>query len=107
VSFEKWLRELVGDSATTSWEVNDCGEQTGDPGRDAGRDFPMCAEAQVSLAGQRELHISLAVGTFRTGVTGVPQFRTAYVKKAGGSLESMERLADVPSAIRIDLNVRR
>jgi hypothetical protein len=42
---EKWLREIVGHQARITWEVNDCGEQTGNPEDDKGRDFPMCIEA--------------------------------------------------------------
>jgi hypothetical protein len=31
VTFEAWLRDLVGDKPAITWEVNDCGEQTGSP----------------------------------------------------------------------------
>ena len=101
LSFEAWLRGVVRTEVTTKWEVNDCGEQTGDPKRDQGRDFPMCGEVQISLGGQRELHVSLAVGTFKKGVGGVPRFWAAYVSKAGGSPEWIKGLAAIPSAIRL------
>lgn len=101
VSFEAWLRGVVGTEATMKWEVNDCGEQTGGPKQDQGQDFPMCAEVQVGLEGQRELHVSLAVGSFKKGVGGVPQFWAAYVRKAGGSPGRIKSLAAIPSAIRI------
>jgi len=48
-AFEPWLRGVTGARTEVRWEVNDCGEQTGDPALDKGRDFPMCAEAQVAL----------------------------------------------------------
>jgi hypothetical protein len=99
VSFEEWLRGVLGREAATKWEVNDCGEQTGNPRLDQGRDFPMCAEVEVGLGNQRALHISLVVGTFKKGVGGVPSLRAAYVIRAGGSSESIKRLADIPSAI--------
>jgi hypothetical protein len=101
VSFDEWLRSIVGSDAPTKWEVNDCGEQAGDPTRDRGRDFPICAEVQVDLGGQRELHVSLSVGTNKTGVAGVPAFRSAYVRVATGPAEWIKGLAEIPSAIRI------
>ena len=100
VSFEAWLRGVVGTDATAKWEINDCGEQTGDPQQDLGRDFPMCAEVRVGLEGQRELHVSFMVGTFKKGVGGAPAFRDAYVRAAGGSHESIASLAAIPSVIR-------
>src|SRR5512143_2448191 len=36
------------DGRKIEWEVNDCGEQTGNPAVDRGRDFPLCVEARVS-----------------------------------------------------------
>jgi hypothetical protein len=47
-SFDTWLAFVTGRSAAeVGWEANDCGEQSGDPARDRGRDFPLCAEARV------------------------------------------------------------
>ena len=37
--FDVWLRKLAGRKAKITWEVNDCGEQTGTP-VDKGRGFP-------------------------------------------------------------------
>lgn len=96
VAFEEWLREVAGSSAPATWDVNDCGEQTGNPKQDQGRDFPMCVEAAVGLAGQRELHVSLVVGTFKKGVVGVPGFWLAWIRKPDGSVEWIKRLSEVP-----------
>ena len=100
ISFEEWLRGVVGTGASTKWEVNDCGEQSGD-GKQQGRDFPMCAEAQVDLGSQRTLHVSLGVGSVRQGVRGAPTFRMAYITTAGNSGDWIRSLAEIPSAIRI------
>jgi hypothetical protein len=54
----------------------------------------------VDLGSQRELHVSLAVGSFKKGVDGPPRYWSAYVMKAGGSPESIRSLAAIPSAIR-------
>ena len=92
-AFSVWLQGLVGAQADIRWEVNDCGEQTGNPLLDKGRDFPMCAEAQVALGGKRKLHIILSVGTFKTGVqTGPASFFYAVVVEPDGSMNWVNHL---------------
>lgn len=77
VTMDGWLRELAGPQAVVTWDVNDCGEQTGDPTADRGRDFPMCAEARVALSDKGTLSLSLAVGTQRRGLSGTVSFWSA------------------------------
>lgn len=80
---EAWLRGLLG-SAKTSWETNDCGEQTGNPQLDRGRDFPMCVDVAVTLDDRRVLHLLLAVGTLKTGAQRTPPtFFYGVVMEAG------------------------
>lgn len=98
--FSQWLRDVVGPDAATKWEVNDCGEQTGNPALDKGRDFPMCAEAVVTLPGQRVLLVSLVVGTFKKGVGGAPAFRAAYLRTSTGTFEPIKTLLEIPAVIR-------
>lgn len=100
LSFEEWLWRVVGKEATIKWEVNDCGEQSGDPNQDRIRDIPMCVEVQVDLGSDRELHVSLAVGSLKKGVEGVPQFWSAYVRRAGGSPQWLKGMGGVSSTIR-------
>ena len=100
-AFSVWLRNLVGPKAHIQWEVNDCGEQTGNPESDKGRDFPMCAEVQVELAGKRKLSISLSVGTFKTGAhAGPARFFYAFILQPDGSSRLINKLSQVPGAIR-------
>jgi hypothetical protein len=83
-TFAKWLLDLFGPLAKTQWEVNDCGEQTGDPRVDQGRDVPMCVDASVALGRDRILHLLLVVGTFKTGVRHeTPSFFYGCVTQAG------------------------
>ena len=70
-TLEAWLRGLFG-SAKTSWETNDCGEQTGNPQLGRGRDFPMCVDVTITLDDRRVLHLLLAVGTLKTGARRAP-----------------------------------
>ncbi len=97
----QWLRDSVGHQARITWEVNDCGEQTGNPETDKGRDFPMCAEAQVTLQGKRKLYIAFSVGTFKTGVqAGSVRFAYAVINGPGSSARSIRKLSQLPEAIK-------
>ena len=84
-TLEAWLRDVFGAAAKTAWEVNDCGEQTGDPQRDRGRDVPMCVDVAVTLDSRRVLHLLLGVGTFKTGVRREPPTFSYGVVLEGGA----------------------
>jgi hypothetical protein len=101
VTFEAWLQGLVGAQATLKWETNDCGEQTGNPAVDRGRDFPICAEVEVAVAGDRQLSLSLMVGSTSRGLTvGPPKFRQGRISGPKGSeMISIEKLSDVPKLL--------
>ena len=99
--FEQWLRDGVGPQAEIKWEVNDCGEQTGNPALDKGRDFPICVDAQVTLERKRKLHVVLPVGTFKTGVgTGPAGFSYAVIVALDGSQTWIKSLSRLPEAIK-------
>lgn len=98
---EKWLRQVAGPQAHITWEVNDCGEQTGNPELDKGRDFPLCAEAQATLQGKRKLTVALSVGTFKTGVdANAVRFAYAVIERPGGPARSIRKLSQLPQAIK-------
>lgn len=96
-----WLQDVVGHQTPITWEVNDCGEQTGNPESDKGRDFPMCAEAQATLRGKRKLYVAFSVGTFKTGVQA-DSVRFAYAVIVGpdGPARSIRKLSQVPEAVK-------
>ncbi len=81
--------------ARIAWEVNDCGEQTGAPDVDRGRDFPMCVEAEVFLKDQRSLNVSVVVGTFNKGVNGEPIVWSVLLTGNDGEVRSI-KLRDIP-----------
>ena len=100
-SLAQWLRDVVGPHTPIAWEVNDCGEQTGNPIADKGRDFPTCAEAQVALPGKRTLYVSFSVGTVKTGVRAASvQFAYAVIVQPAGSAKPISKLSQVPEAIK-------
>ena len=100
-TFEAWIRGLVGAQVALKWSTNDCGEQTGNPAVDKGRDFPICAEVQGAVAGDRQLSLSLMVGSTSRGLTvGPPLFRQGRISGPQGSeIVSIEKLSDVPKLI--------
>jgi len=100
VTIEAWLRELLGAQIEMKWEVNDCGEQTGSPA-DRGRDFPLCAEVNIALAGNRKLGVLLMVGSKKLGLNpDRPQFRFGYVMGPGpNDLKFIDKIGELPKQI--------
>jgi hypothetical protein len=100
-TFEAWVQGLVGARTALAWSTNDCGEQTGEPALDRGRDIPLCAEVQAAVAGGRRLSLSLMVGSTRRGLTvDTPVFRLGSISGPGGSETiSIDKLSDVPKLV--------
>ncbi|MGB9105471.1 MAG: hypothetical protein WCC59_11990, partial [Terriglobales bacterium] len=71
IGFERWLIKEAGEGAEIRWEVNDCGEQTG-TAEDRGSDFPLCVEAEAHMRDKRVIVVSIAVGTYQSGIAGKP-----------------------------------
>jgi hypothetical protein len=99
-TFEAWLRGLVGPQAVMKWEVNDCGEQTGGPA-DRGRDFPLCVEVQAGLSRDRQLSLSLLVGSFGRGVTAGPLmlYQGNISGPKGAGMITIKKLSDLPKLV--------
>jgi hypothetical protein len=92
--FERWLKLVAGEGARITYEVNDCGEQTGTPAND--RDFPMCVEAMAESRDQRVIVVSIAVGTFRRGAVGEPVVSSASIGCDRYASEPLKNLSDLP-----------
>jgi hypothetical protein len=71
---DAWLHDLADSNGSMTWAAgtNDCGEQTGNPALDRGRDFPMCVDVRIAFASGRALSLSFLVGTMQNGVGGTP-----------------------------------
>ncbi len=93
VTLDAFLKSVAG-SAPIQWEVNDCGEQTGNPEVDRERDFPICAEAIFTLADGRTVNVSLSVGSVRRGVSGKPELAYVMVTEKNGAVRNL-RLSDL------------
>jgi len=92
--FAEWFKANVGSDAKISWEVNDCGEQTG-RAADKGRDFPTCVEAIAELSKDRRLCIAVFIGTFKKGIWGRPGVYFAFIQDNGVTRDFM-KLSDLP-----------
>jgi hypothetical protein len=92
VTLEFFLKyESTG--APITWEVNNCGEQTGNPETDQGRDFPMCVEADFDKD-HAAVSVLVSVGTFKKGPSGVPELFSGYrLERAQPSGAPPERFA--------------
>src|SRR3989442_1000703 len=66
-SFDKWLRSVVGADARIEWDVDDCGEQDGNPSNPTNRNPPLCANARTKMADGEEMGIAIAVGSHKRG----------------------------------------
>lgn len=97
--FALWLAQLLGPEAETSWEMDDCGEQTGDPAIDSNRDMPVCVSANAALADGRRILISILVGTAEKGFVGKPAVYDLYWTE-GRVIHALRRLSELPAVVR-------
>lgn len=96
VTLEQYLQTQSGGGSTIKWEVNDCGEQTGDP---ANRDItnpPICVEADVTNTRGATATLFIAVGTAKTGTKGKPKVFSISFKDAKGRIKELRRIGQIP-----------
>ena len=98
--FADWYRNTVGAAAKIEYEVDDCGEQTGNPAVDAGQDFPACVSVYADLPDGRQVGVSIVVGTLNQGLVGEPQLWMVFVR-CGDRFSDVRRLGDLPAALRL------
>ncbi len=94
----EWLQELPGIQDTVAWEMNDCGEQTGNPAVDSLRDIPVCVGITAHLSDGRELGIMIAVGTVKRGLTDSPGVYNIYLLDHG-KYRTIRRLSEIPHIV--------
>jgi hypothetical protein len=96
--FETWLIKEAGENAQITWEVNDCGEQSGSP-EDGERDFPVCVEAVAHRRDKRVIVVSIAVGTYQKAISGKPVTWWITVGPDPTKDEPLKTLSDVPAEL--------
>ena len=97
-AFLGWFRNVAGADAKINWEINDCGEQSGVPLVDQGRDMPVCFEITATLPDRRVIGVSIAVGTEKRGLRGDPAVTNVYIDTGRGTMH-LKRLRDIPLAL--------
>jgi len=97
LGFEKWLRVEAGADPIFSWEVNDCGEQTGSVA-DRGRDIPVCVEVDASMKDGRNITILVAVGTTKKVPAGRSRLYFSQLTTPGETIQ-IRKLGDLPAAL--------
>ena len=90
---------LTGSRSKLAWEVNDCGEATGSAA-DKDRDLPVCVEARGRVSRGREIVVSVAVGTSRTGLTTSRDLAFASLIDNDGSVRFAKNLRELASWVR-------
>jgi hypothetical protein len=96
---EAWLTSLTLNRSKLAWEVNDCGEATGSTA-DQDRDLPVCVEARGNVSRERQIVVSVAVGTNRTGLTASRELAFASLIDSGGSIRFAKNLSELASWVR-------
>ena len=91
----QYFLQYESDGASIAWEVNDCGEETGNPASDNGRDFPMCVEIDFD-SNRQAVTIFVAIGTSKKGLSGTPVLFSASVTDSSGAAHPLRRLGDLP-----------
>jgi hypothetical protein len=97
VSLEFFLNYESG-GADIHWEVNDCGEQSGNPAADRGSDSPMCVEADFAKD-QIGVTVLVSVGTFKSGPSGTPALFNVTVQGPSGKIHTLRRFGDLPKEL--------
>ena len=98
----QWLTRAAGGGARIHWDVTDCGEYSGDPSIDRGREFPLCVDAIADLPGSRTAIISVVMGSFQKGIAGRPQLLSVVIGM-NGSFDRITRLRDLPARMKVPL----
>jgi hypothetical protein len=100
VTFEAWLRGVLGTGAAMRWEVDDCGEHPGHATVPP-RDFPVCVQVQADAGGDRQLTLFLGVGTQARLRAGPPTlvYGTLDGSRPGGERTSISKLSQVPTLV--------
>jgi hypothetical protein len=101
--FEEWFRNTMGGSDSYTYELNDCGESSGDPDTDSQRDLPLCVEARAQSEPEleQETSVILQVGTQRQGLFAQPVLR-AIVQQEGEEFIDIKKLHDLAERHPVD-----
>jgi len=91
----EFFLKYEGGGTPIKWEVNDCGDQTGNPGLDQEQGSPMCVQAEFEFKGRKAVTVLVAAGTFGRGPSAVPALVSVTITESGTS-RPLRHLSDLP-----------
>lgn len=97
IPVERWLTLALPGGIVAVWgkNVTDCGEQTGDPETDKGRDMPMCAEIELKEKDKSVGYLLLFIGTEKKGkLKDNATLYYGYIKQGNKTIE-FKKLGDI------------
>ena len=97
--FGEWVASISGPETKLYWEINDCGEPSGDPAVDDDRDLPVCVSVDGELADGRNIVVSILVGTWEQGLVGKPTVQDIYWAEEQ-VVHPLRRLSELPAVVR-------
>ena len=98
LALEKWLMKESGSDAKYHWEVNDCGEQSGNP-NDTGP-VPLCVEVDSDLKDGREIVIFIADDRSENSRNAPPDWKIFFAQLTTPHEKiNLRRLSDLPAAL--------
>ena len=100
IRFDRWFWNAVGADAWVSWEVNDCGEQTGSPA-DSAREYPICVQAMAEWKDGRKAYLWIAVGSGNE-VRGKPELAYASAGLGDNNQRTFHSLAQFAKYAQIE-----
>ena len=97
--FASWFRSLVRIGTKITREINDCGEQSGNPRDGSSINPPLCAQAHANLADGRQVYVLIGVGTHKAGIKGRPTIWWISIDDHG-TVKSPGKLHELVAALR-------
>ncbi|MFY9607572.1 MAG: hypothetical protein WAU45_03020 [Blastocatellia bacterium] len=82
--FGRWLKSVLGRGAELTWEINDCGEQTG-AAAEVERDIPTCVEVDAKLPDGRRVIVMIHIGTLKKGLSRAPTIKDTFLEHGSHS----------------------
>jgi len=93
------ILSVVACGAKIDWEINDCGEQTGNPNDGSGSNPPLCAQAHADMGDGRNVYVLMLVGTHKAWRKGRPTVWSVSVDDHGKD-KSTTKLNGLAAALR-------
>jgi len=96
--FAAWLTNFVDSKSKITWEINDCGEQTGDSA-DKERNIPTCVQAEATTSSRWRIIVMIQIGTIKNGGLTKPVIKDAFIQRGNESITARS-LSDLATLLK-------